>query len=123
MIADDHSHDGGIRVTEQSRGERLREEIAKQYDVEGIAANALIDAIVATADELQQLEDNVAANGVQIDGARGQKVANPSLAALVKHRTLLARLLAEAFPGELETASQAAARAARTRWARQKGAT
>ena len=68
--------------------------------------------------ELEALEDAVRDEGVLIDGARGQRVANPALAAIARHRTMLAKLLAELE--HPETQSQKAVRAARERWEKAK---
>ena len=102
-----------------TRGTALRDALTAEYDVEGAPANAILDAICATSDELELLEAALAAEGVLLPGARGQRVANPALAAIARHRTVLARLLAQAFPDAHETTSEAASRAARTRWNRE----
>ena len=82
------------------------------------AIDILIAAVEATMAELEALEAAVREEGVLIDGARGQKVANPAWAAIARHRTMLAKLLAELE--HPETQSQKAVRAARERWERAK---
>ena len=99
-----------------SRGTDLRTRIRQEYDVIGVAAEALVDEICRTADELEILEDVVADRGPLIDGARGQPIRNPAFDAIARHRQLLARLIAQAFPAESESISERARRAARTRW-------
>jgi hypothetical protein len=76
--------------------------------------NALLDAICSTSDELEQLEAALADHGPLLDGARGQKVLNPALTGITRHRALLSRLLADAFPEE--GVEQKRRRAARKRW-------
>ena len=58
------------------------------------------------------------ASGVRLEGARGQAVANPSLAALAKHRTLFARLFDTLFGGRSDSVTENARKAARARWNR-----
>jgi hypothetical protein len=104
-------------MPEPTRGEQLRAAIEADYNIDGAPAQSLLEAIVATANELEQLEEAVADHGVLIDGARGNSVANPALAAIVKHRSLLARLIHEAFPDAAsETTTEKQRRAARARW-------
>jgi hypothetical protein len=67
-------------------------------------------------DELEALETDVRDQGSTIKGARGQVIAHPALAAIARHRTMLAKLLAALETPE--TQSQQATRAARTRWQR-----
>jgi hypothetical protein len=104
----------------QSRGARLRKEIDAEYDIQGVAAETLVDAICDTADELEAFEQALASEGPLITGARGQKVANPAVAGIVRHRALLARLLQQAFPQEHETTTERAKRAAKARWQKEK---
>lgn len=102
-----------------SRGTEFRAEVLADSEPEDPAAIQLLDAACATLDELELLEKDVRERGVMIDGARGQLVAHPGLAAIARHRALLAKLLDDLLPdGEPETASQQAARAARARWGR-----
>jgi hypothetical protein len=82
------------------------------------AVEILTAAVTQTMTELEALEDAVRDEGVLIDGARGQRVANPALAAIARHRTMLAKLLAELE--HPETQSQKAVRAARERWEKAK---
>jgi hypothetical protein len=82
------------------------------------AADILTAAVEQTMAELEALGRAVLDEGVLIDGARGQKVANPALAAIARHRTMLAKLLAELE--HPETQSQQAVRAARERWEKAK---
>jgi hypothetical protein len=104
-------------VPRRTRGEQFRADVLAAYDLDDLAAEHLLDALVHTIDELALLEAAVRSEGVLLDGARGQKIANPALSAITKHRVLLAKLLAELFPAEdRETTSQKAARAARARW-------
>lgn len=98
----------------------LRDRIAQDYNVEGIAAETLVDSIVRTVEELALLEAALEEHGPLITGARGHLVANPALQAITRHRALLAKLIREAFPEEHESVSEQAARAARTRWANQR---
>jgi hypothetical protein len=95
----------------------LRDRIAADYDIEGIAAETLVDSIVRTVEELALLEAALEEHGPLITGARGHLVANPALQAITRHRALLAKLVKEAFPGEHESVSAQASRAARIRWA------
>jgi hypothetical protein len=99
-----------------TRGDQLRAAIEAEYDVEGVAAASLVEEVVRTADELDAMEQALTELGPIIDGARGQKVANPAAALVVRHRKLLADLLHAAFPGDQETATELARRAARARW-------
>lgn len=104
-------------------GQRFRTAVEREYDDLGDASSlALLHAVCATLDEVELLEASVRADGVTIQGARGQAREHPGLGALVKHRLLLARLTSELFPddGKRETMTQLAQRAARARWARQK---
>lgn len=82
------------------------------------ARELLMSQAQATLLEIEMLEDDVKERGVHIKGARGNEVANPSLAALAKHRTTLASLLKALQTPESRT--DAAKRAARTRWAKKK---
>jgi hypothetical protein len=99
-----------------TRGEQLRESIAKEFDVAGMVAESLVNEVCKTADELSIMEDALIEHGPLIQGGRNQLVANPAAALVVRHRKLLADLLREAFPEHEETATQLARRAARARW-------
>ena len=78
----------------------------------------LTAAVEQTMAELEALEAAVEREGVTIPGARGNIVAHPALAAIARHRTMLAKLLAELE--HPETQSQKAVRAARERWEKAK---
>jgi hypothetical protein len=105
-----------------SRGEDLREQVEAEYEIHGTAARSMLDTICRTADELENLESAIDEHGPLIQGARGQMVANPALAAAAKHRELLSRLLERAFPGSFgETKGQRARRAAAARRGRTPG--
>lgn len=105
-----------------SKGSEFREAVEAEFeDLDDPTVRALLDQLVAILDEVEMLEEAVRAEGVAVEGARGQRIAHPALGALVKHRTLFAKLAAELFPDQRhETRSQKAARASRTRWANQK---
>jgi hypothetical protein len=74
------------------------------------AANTLL--------EIELLETDVAERGVSIAGARGNWVSNPSLAALARHRLVLAKILQTLEAPESN--SEKAKRAARARWEKAK---
>ncbi len=102
-------------------GDELRAAITAAFEVDTVDGRALLDLMCRTADEVAQLEAAIDEHGPVIPGARGQLVRNPALDAVVKHRRLLADLIARGFPeAKGETKSQKAARAARTRWDRQR---
>lgn len=74
-----------------------------------------------TVDSLQLLEAEMADQPQIVKGAQGQPVANPLLAEIRQHRSLMAQLLArlDLYPaGEVSTSSRstAARKAARARW-------
>ena len=101
---------------EETTGDRFRAQVLADYEITGVGAETLITQIARTLEELELLEASVRDEGVLLAGARGQKVANPALAAASRHRQTLARLIVAAFPSEHESVSEQAARAARTRW-------
>jgi hypothetical protein len=103
----------------RTKGEAFRADVLRDYDMDDLPASHLLDALCNTIDELVLLEQSVRKEGVLLKGARGQKISNPSLAALAKHRALLAKLIGDLFPAaDAETMTQKAARAARARWHR-----
>jgi hypothetical protein len=110
-------------MSRQTAGEAFLAALGKAgYEADDVVAEQRLAQISRTIDELALLEVAVDKAGVLIDGARGQQVANPALAAIARHRTLLDKLLTQAFEDDTETTSQKAARAARTRWAKNRGA-
>ena len=117
---------GAVRTPQnaaETTGDAFRARVLADYEVSGLGAELLITQIARTLEELESLEADVRDRGVAIAGARGNAVANPSLAAIARHRTMLGRLVSAAFPSEHESASEAAARAARTRWRSRRGVT
>jgi hypothetical protein len=94
-------------------GEMLRKKLLEDYSVDNALSEALLDDIESEANLIAEMEDDIAKNGISIEGARGQRIANPLLIPLAKHRALLTQLLKNAF-GESETEQQQRAR--RSRW-------
>jgi hypothetical protein len=72
-----------------------------------------------TLEEIAMLETAVRAEGVTIPGARGNIVSHPALAALVRHRKVLAEIVKQLDPRS-ESQSQKARRAVKERWDRTK---
>lgn len=99
-----------------SAGDDLRKQIHDEYDIDGVTATALVEQLVHLADEIEMLEDAIAEHGAIVPGARNQLVASPALAALARHRTTFARLLAAAFPEPESKRTQNARNAAEARW-------
>jgi hypothetical protein len=87
------------------------------------ASDTIRQQIARTEDEIRLLQDAVNRDGVTIHGSRGLVVAHPALAALARHRKVLADLMRAA--GDLPSLSttEIAKRAAKARWARTSAAT
>lgn len=102
----------------KTRGDDFLDAVREDMDA-GIARvdQFLLAQAARTLTEIEKLEQDVDENGVTITGARGQVIANPSLAALSKHRTLFAKLFDTLFGQNLGT-SEAARVGARARWNR-----
>ena len=105
-----------------SRGDDLRSAIESEYEIQGVAATTMVDAIVRTAEELEAFEAVLDEDGPVVTGARGQKTANPAATLVAKHRALLSRLLQDAFPDSHESDVEKKQRAARAANAKIRGA-
>lgn len=116
---------GGRSVArrEVSAGEQLRRSILETYELD-LRELRILDLACAQADDVARLEAAVAADGVMVAGAAGQRRLNAAVTELRNARLALARLLGElALPADedapAETAAQRRARkAAMTRWNR-----
>lgn len=92
---------------------------AAGYEPSDPAAVQRLDSICAVIDVIDALEQAINKDGVLLAGARGQKVGNPALAAVARHRALLDRLLGSLFPDTRdESLSDKRKAAARKRWGR-----
>jgi hypothetical protein len=93
--------------------------VKAEFDVEaGDAADrVLLDAALATVDEIARLEDSLRDGTVLVTSERGNVRANPAFAELRRHRESLAKLTRQLFDKETPT-TQRARRAANARWSR-----
>ena len=106
-----------VAALQPTRGEAFKAEILETMAPDDRAALELLDQVAATMDELGEMERDVRERGTTISGARGQVVAHPNLASIVRHRKLLSDLLGALFGDpRAETQTEKARRAARVRW-------
>ena len=115
------------RKSPQSPGAALRREILEKFELTAAEA-ATLDQAAELLDQFRRVSAALAKQPVTTTGSRGQVVGNPLLDEQRRHADTVARLLdALHIPdddqqeGETLTTKRAR-RAARARWAREKGA-
>jgi len=115
------------RVPSQSPGNRLRESILADFELNA-GELVLLDRAAAITDELERIEQELVERPLVVSGSRGQDAADPLLREHRQHAEILQRLieaiglpLAGFDEGETGT-TQRARRAAQARWNRERTA-
>ncbi len=101
-------------------GSRFKASIEGVFDLDsaGPAWAAMLDQTAALMDMVERLEAEVDGN-LTVEGSQGQPVSNPLLAALLKHRVELVRLLGRLGVDETgESQSDRQRRIANRRWSK-----
>jgi hypothetical protein len=104
-----------------SRGRRLWRDVMAEFDL-SLTEGEILGEAARTADLIERLAKQLAAEQLVVDGSRGQAVVNPLAAELRQQRELLGRLISRlALPDADEIDNAAAAfgrRGAAARWHR-----
>lgn len=105
-------------------GDRFRQQFLEDFEIQDASDAATLDSCCALLDEIERMEQALERDGYFVTGSADQLIAHPALNSLRQHRQTFERLLArlKEDPDKKESPSQKKARAARTRWAQERGA-
>jgi hypothetical protein len=121
VVAEAPAHPSGLRAAGKSLWTAVWSELPATFEFDGREL-AILGSACVQADTIAALERAIRRDGVTIAGSKGQRRLHPAIVEARQGRLALARLLGELQIPDVDarpmsSASQRAAKAARSRWA------